>query len=60
MVAELGSVSRNAENDVREEQNLNENEECVEMRKQLASTTLDNAHTYKRIDTDFVYEDDVM
>ena len=40
MVAKLESVSRNAVNHVvREEQNINETEECVQTRKQLANTT---------------------
>lgn len=45
---------------VHEEQNFNENEECLQMSQELASTTLDNDHTYKRIDTDFAYEPNVM
>jgi hypothetical protein len=61
MVAELENVGRNAVNRVvREEQNLNDTEECVQTRKQLASTTLDNTHTYKRSGTNFVDVDDVM
>jgi len=43
-----------------EERNHSETEECVETRKQLANTTLDNAHMYKRSDTDFADEYDVM
>lgn len=55
------SVGRKAVNDVvREEQNFNENEGSVQMRKQLANRTLDNAHTYKRSDTDLAYENSVL
>jgi len=44
----LESVDRNAENDVvREEQNLDENEESIQTREKLRSTTLNTTHTDK-------------
>jgi hypothetical protein len=49
----LESVDRKAANNVvREEQNVSETKECVQMRKKLGSTTLYASHMDKRSDTD--------
>jgi hypothetical protein len=48
----LESVDMNAANDVREEQNLTENEESIQTREKLGSTTLNTAHTDKRSNND--------
>jgi len=49
----LESVDMNAANDVvREEQNLTENEESIQMREKLGSTTHNTAHTDKRSNND--------
>jgi hypothetical protein len=39
-------------NEVREEQNLNETEESMQIREKLRSSALDTTHTDKRINAD--------